>query len=97
MTFPAGTLLGWADDVPDTWRFIHTPGPLRVEDVYFQTGKPNDYAKRFHPDGFSLEPGNIYQVSFSAKKSTYYDPPLSFYIGDRGTILVHEKWLRLAS
>lgn len=90
---PFGTEVEWTDDVPRSWRFIWTPGPMTVTAFDWHDGKPSLYALKFDPNGMCIKPGWIYTVKYKADTG-YYDPPLSLTHGEFITKIVHEMWLR---
>lgn len=87
-----GNVVMWTDDSPETWRFIHTPGPMTVVSVWHHDGEPSDYARRF---GVRIDPGQMCEVEYDADSTDYYNPPLSLTMGKRLTKVVHSKWLKL--
>jgi len=84
-----GDKVQWTYDVPATWRFIYTPGPMEVTLVQVVDTEPTVFARRFGPTGMNLTPGKLYTVKF----------PWSEYYGDLARLphlvymTIHQKWL----
>ena len=93
MCIPVGTVVKWTSDVPPTWRFIYTPGPMVVRDSFYHSGEASEYAKKFDPEGMKIKSGWIYVVEYPTKGIDYYNPPLSLLWGEKITKMVHELWL----
>ena len=92
--FPIGTMVTWVADVPPTWRFTVTPGPMEVVGGWWNDGTPSEYALRFGENGMEIPPGWILTVKYDADSTDYYDPPRSILFGkSRLVTQVHEKWL----
>jgi len=90
--FAVGSLVTWANDAPQTWRFIYTPGPMTVISARFDDGQQGEYAKRF--GGIPRTPGWIITVEYDADSTDYYDPPLSYYFHkQRIQSQIHQMWL----
>jgi hypothetical protein len=92
--FPVGSMVTWVDDAPVTWRYIWTPGPMKVISARWDDGEPTEYAIKYY---FPIPrvPGWQICVEYDADSTSYYDPPLSLLIGPRIRKEVHEMWLRL--
>lgn len=92
--FSIGSSITWANEAPQTWHFIFTPGPMQVVSARWDAGRPTEYSLRF--GGISRAPGWIITVEYDADSTKYYDPPLSILIGKkRLKEEIHEQWLRL--
>ena len=93
--FPNGSLVTWAKDAPETWRFTLTPGPMKVVSARWDAGTPTEYSMQFGEGGIPRTPGWIITIEFDGDKTTYYNPPLSVFFGKWIKKEVHEKWLTL--
>lgn len=90
--FAVGSMVTWAADAPESWRYIYAPGPMKVVALRFDDGAPSDYSQKF--GGIPRKPGWIVMVEYDADASPYYDPPLSVLL-DTKTIRkeIHQMWL----
>lgn len=87
-----GSLVTWAPDVPSTWHYTITPGPMVVISSRWDDGHPTEYSMRF--GGIPRQPGWIVTVEFDADSTDYYDPPRSILFGNKRLQKeLHEKWL----
>lgn len=92
--FRIGSIVMWVPKTPETWRYIYTPGPMRVIDARYHDGTPSEYAKMFGPNGMNITPGWILTVEYGADSTNYYNPPLSLLLGKKRIAKeVHQKWL----
>ncbi len=92
--FPVFSWTKWSPDAPSEWRYLFTPGPMKVVAAYYHDGVANEYAKKFGPNGFDFKPGWIVTVEYNADSTSYYNPPLSLLLGKkRIRKQLHEMWL----
>lgn len=93
--FAIGSLVTWVDNVPSTWRFTITPGPMQVVLCRWDDGTPSEYSMKF--GGIPRIPGWIVIVEYDADSTNYYDPPLSNLLGlTRLRREFHQMWLKQA-
>jgi len=94
-SFLIGSLVTWSEDIPESWRFIYTSGPMTVVSVRWDDGIASEYSEKF--GGISREPGWIINVEYNADSTTYYDPPLSLLCGvGKLQKEIHQRWLNLS-
>lgn len=86
-----GNYVEWMDNVPTSWRFIYSEGPMEIMDIRYQDGAPSKYHLCFGPNGFDLIPGNLLYLRCTKDNPYYNSPPL---LKDF-MIWTHEKWVRL--
>lgn len=96
--FPIGATVTWTKKAPKYWRWIHTPGPMKVVSAYWHDGMPSPYFQIFVDRFPGKKPariaGWIVTVEYDADSTDYYDPPLSLLCGTkRITKDIHEMWL----
>ena len=90
--FLVGSRVTWTKNIPQSWRYIYTPGPMMVISSHWDAGHPSLYSQRF--GGIPRQPGWIITVRYKADSTNYYDPPLSLLRGKtRFQIEIHEQWL----
>jgi hypothetical protein len=90
--FAVGSNVTWSDGVPEAWRIIWTPGPMKVISARFDEGKPSKYSMKF--GGIPRTPGWIILVEYDADATLYYDPSLRGLCGSRIQKEIHQKWLK---
>ncbi len=88
----------WSEKAPETWRFIWTPGPMRVVSAYWNDGTPSEHqkalAKQFGVDEPLRMAGWIVTVVYDVDSTSYYNPALSVFFGARLIRTeIHEAWL----
>jgi len=90
--FVVGDQIAWSSDVPDSWQFIYTPGPMTVTDFYWNDGTPSEYSMKF--GGIPFGPAWIVEVEFPIDTNPYYDYTLRAWLhGDVARKLINQRWL----